>query len=154
VKTNIIPFKIKEMMKEYNGDKRKKAYKIWKANEEKSKINLGDKVAKVTKATGIDKVVKFVFGEDCGCEERQEALNTEINKLFGRRHTEPLTQEEYLYILEVIDKRGVSHDDQIKMIRIYERVFEKKFTTSCTSCSFMANIYNPLEKLVNAYNEN
>ena len=44
--------------------------------------------------------------------------------------------------------------DQIKMIRIYERVFQKKFTTSCTSCSFMANIYRPLEKLINAYNEN
>lgn len=135
-------------------DKRTKAYKKWKANEEKSRLNLGDKVAAVTEATGIKAAVKFVFGEDCGCSERQETLNKEVNKLFGSKHVEPLTEEEYIYILEVMDKRGVSHNDQIAMIRIYERVFQKKFTTSCTSCSFMANIYKPLEKLINAYDEN
>ena len=63
-------------------DKRTKAYKKWLANEKKSQINLGDKVAKVTEATGIKKAVKFIFGEDCGCEERQEALNKEVNKIF------------------------------------------------------------------------
>lgn len=135
-------------------DKRTKAYKKWKANEEKSRLNLGDKVAAVTEATGIKAAVKFIFGDDCGCEERQETLNKEVNKLFGSKHVEPLTEEEYIYILEVMDKRGVSHNDQIAMIRIYERVFQKKFTTSCTSCSFMANIYKPLEKLINAYDEN
>ena len=36
---------------------------------------LGDTVAKITKATGIDKLVHKVVGEDCGCEDRQEALN-------------------------------------------------------------------------------
>jgi len=141
-------------MKETPKDKRTKAYKVWKANEEKNKLNLGDKIAAVTEATGIKAAVKFIFGDDCGCEERQETLNKEVNKLFGSKHVEPLTEEEYIYILEVMDKRGVSHNDQIAMIRIYERVFQKKFTTSCTSCSFMANIYKPLEKLINAYNEN
>ena len=141
-------------MKETPKDKRTKAYKVWKANEEKNKLNLGDKIAAVTEATGIKAAVKFIFGEDCGCEERQETLNKEVNKLFGSKHVEPLTEEEYIYILEVMDKRGVSHNDQIAMIRIYERVFQKKFTTSCTSCSFMANNYKPLEKLINAYNEN
>ena len=141
-------------MKETPKDKRTKAYKVWKANEEKNKLNLGDKIAAVTEATGIKAAVKFIFGDDCGCEERQETLNKEVNKLFGSKHVEPLTEEEYIYILEVMDKRGVSHNDQIAMIRIYERVFQKKFTTSCTSCSFMSNIYKPLEKLINAYNEN
>jgi hypothetical protein len=39
---------------------------------------LGDVVAAGTKATGIDKVVKFasnVVGVDCGCGKRQESLN-------------------------------------------------------------------------------
>ena len=39
---------------------------------------LGDTVAKITKATGIKKVVEKiseVTGKDCGCDERQEALN-------------------------------------------------------------------------------
>ena len=31
---------------------------------------LGDKIAAVTKATGIEKVVKTFFGEDCGCNDR------------------------------------------------------------------------------------
>ena len=30
---------------------------------------LGDTVAKITKATGIDKLVHKVVGEDCGCED-------------------------------------------------------------------------------------
>ena len=32
---------------------------------------LGDTIASITKATGLDKLV----GEDCGCPERQEMLN-------------------------------------------------------------------------------
>lgn len=35
---------------------------------------LGDTIAKITKATGIDKVVEAIV-EDCGCKERQEKLN-------------------------------------------------------------------------------
>ena len=36
---------------------------------------LGDTIEKVTKATGIKKVVKAVAGEDCGCPKRRDALN-------------------------------------------------------------------------------
>ena len=36
---------------------------------------LGDTIAKFTKATGIEKAVKKVFGENCGCEERRSKLN-------------------------------------------------------------------------------
>jgi len=42
---------------------------------------LGDTIAAITEATGIDKLV----GEDCGCQERQASLNNPdllINKLF------------------------------------------------------------------------
>lgn len=35
---------------------------------------LGDTIAKITKATGIDKVVEAIV-EDCGCKARQEKLN-------------------------------------------------------------------------------
>jgi hypothetical protein len=40
---------------------------------EKSK-GLGDTIAKVTKITGIKKVVDAVT-KDCGCKKRQEMLN-------------------------------------------------------------------------------
>ena len=36
---------------------------------------LGDSIEKITKATGIKKAVSFIFGEDCGCEERRDSLN-------------------------------------------------------------------------------
>ena len=42
---------------------------------EKSK-GLGDSIEKITKATGIKKIVEKVTGkEDCGCGKRKEALN-------------------------------------------------------------------------------
>ena len=34
-----------------------------------------NKIEKITKATGVEKVVKAIFGEDCGCSERKEKLN-------------------------------------------------------------------------------
>lgn len=36
---------------------------------------LGDLVAIVTKYTGIKWIVKKLYGNDCGCDERQEKLN-------------------------------------------------------------------------------
>lgn len=36
---------------------------------------LGDTVAAITQATGIQALVKSLFGENCGCDARQEALN-------------------------------------------------------------------------------
>ena len=35
----------------------------------------GDTVEKFTSATGIKTVVKKVFGDDCGCDERPAWLN-------------------------------------------------------------------------------
>tara|TARA_R100000654_G_scaffold11528_1_gene25324 strand:+ start:35 stop:244 length:210 start_codon:yes stop_codon:yes gene_type:complete len=52
-------------------------YKLYYMEKNKSK-GLGDTIAKITKATGIKKVVDTVAkatGKDCGCDKRQEALN-------------------------------------------------------------------------------
>ena len=52
-------------------------YKLYYMEKKKSK-GLGDTVAKITKATGIKKVVDKVAkatGKDCGCGERQNTLN-------------------------------------------------------------------------------
>ena len=46
--------------------------------EKKKSKGLGDTVAKITKATGIKKIVETVskvVDKDCGCSERQETLN-------------------------------------------------------------------------------
>ena len=52
-------------------------YKLYYMEKKKSK-GLGDTVAKITKATGIKKVVDTVAkaaGKDCGCGKRKDALN-------------------------------------------------------------------------------
>jgi hypothetical protein len=36
---------------------------------------LGDTIDQITTATGIKSLVKFVAGDDCGCDQRKEALN-------------------------------------------------------------------------------
>ena len=75
--------------------KKSKTLKKKKTTKKKSK-GLGDTIAKVTKATGIDKAVKFIAGEDCGCTERRKALN----KLFPYNKPECLKEDEYSYLKE------------------------------------------------------
>tara|TARA_R100001463_G_scaffold1814_8_gene7773 strand:+ start:883 stop:1047 length:165 start_codon:yes stop_codon:yes gene_type:complete len=46
--------------------------------EEKESKGLGDSIEKITKATGIKKVVDTVSrvtGKDCGCNKRKNSLN-------------------------------------------------------------------------------
>jgi len=52
-------------------------YKLYYMENKKSK-GLGDTIEKITKATGIKKVVDTVskaVGKDCGCGKRKETLN-------------------------------------------------------------------------------
>ena len=54
--------------KQWKATKVEEGYKSHKKSVEKQSKGLGDTIAKITKATGIDKVVKFIAGEDCGCD--------------------------------------------------------------------------------------
>jgi len=38
-------------------------------------MKLGDLIERITFYTGIKWFVKKIFGDDCGCDERQEQLN-------------------------------------------------------------------------------
>ena len=38
-------------------------------------MRLGDLIDKITKITGIKFLVKKIFGDDCGCDERKKNLN-------------------------------------------------------------------------------
>ena len=52
-------------------------YKLYYMEKNKSK-GLGDTIEKITKATGIKKVVEKVSevtGKDCGCNDRKNTLN-------------------------------------------------------------------------------
>ena len=58
---------------------------------------LGDTIESITKATGIKKLVKFVAGEDCKCDERKQRLN----ELFSyKKKPKCLNEDEYLWLKE------------------------------------------------------
>lgn len=139
-------------MEEFKGDKRTKAYKEYKAQFEKQQESkskgLGDTIAKVTKATGIDKVVKAVAGEDCGCDERKEKLN----KMFKYKSVECLTEEEYNR-LDKFFATNISRIDyltQKSLLKIHNRIFSRNAVTSnCSSC-----VRRMVNELKNVYENN
>ena len=112
-----------------------KTTKTTKTEKAKESKGLGDDIEKITKATGIKKVVDaFVdaTGIDCGCDARKEKLN----KLFPKK-TQPLCLEEkeYNFLKEFfVDFNGRElrpryHED---LSRIHSRIFQHKFYIPCT----------------------
>lgn len=131
---------------------KKKNYKKWKESFNKENtIGLGDLVEKVTEATGIKKAVKFIAGEDCGCEERKQKMNA--IPLLKRRNVNCLTEEEYAYLTDWFGKKVnvVEQADQNKLLAIYNRVFnQRRERTSCGSC--IKTMIDELKVLFNQYN--
>ena len=127
-------------------DRRTKEYKEWKANYEASK-GVGDRIEQFTKLTGIQALTKRLFGDDCGCDERQEAINT----FFGKP-VNPLSEDDYIFLHKIINGGSkIKPKEQLRMKDIYETTFNKKLASNCLSCSFVSKIYKPLETLFNQY---
>ena len=127
-------------------DRRTKEFKEWKANYEASK-GVGDRIEQFTKLTGIQALTKRLFGEDCGCDERQEAINT----FFGKP-VNPLSEDDYIFLHKIINGGSkIKPREQLRMKDIYETTFNKKLASNCLSCSFVSKIYKPLETLFNQY---
>ena len=110
---------------------------------------LGDTIAKVTKATGVEKIVKTFFGDDCGCDQRRERLN----KMFPYRTINDMTQQQIQFFKDVLQpayRHGVlGKENRKQFYALYESVFEKKMQqTSCASCN--KNMYIELLKVYEA----
>ena len=110
----------------------KKIGKTTKTGTTTKSKGLGDTIEKVTEATGIKKVVKAVFGEDCGCDERRDKLN----KIFPySKQPECLTEDEITYLSSgVLRKSSLTHEQRVRIAEIHARVFNHKFDVPCT-CS-------------------
>ena len=134
-----------------NLDKRTKEYKSyaeWKENQEAASTGLGDSIEKITEATGIKAAVKFIAGEDCGCDQRKDKLN----KLFNYNKPNCLTEEEYNFLADFYSqpRNVISGLDKQQLLTIYNRVFNaNKRMTSCSAC--MRNIYGKLKEYFEAY---
>ena len=110
-------------------------------NKVKAK-GLGDTVEAVLKATGVDKVAKWILGEDCGCEARKETLN----RLFPYKKPKCLTEDEFLYLDEWFSssRNSVTNEQQKALITISNRIFDENAkTSSCTSC-FLRSVQSRL----------
>lgn len=111
---------------------------------------LGDTLEKVFKKTGIDKVAKWVLGEDCGCDKRKEKLN----QIFPYRKINCLTEDEH-GILETFFSRNtaeISPSDQHALLKVYNRVLNvRQEPTSCSSC--WRDIVNQLKRIYKEYDD-
>ena len=117
--------------------KSKKTTKTTRTKTTTKSKGLGDDIEKITKATGIKKLVDTfaeITGIDCGCDARKEKLN----KLFPRR-TQPLCLEEKEYntlkeFFASFNGREIKEEWQEPLSRVHARVFQHKYYIPC-SCN-------------------
>lgn len=134
-------------------DKRTKEYKeyaAWKANFQKEKtIGAGDVIEKVTKATRIKQIVKWVAGEDCGCNERKEKLNDMFQWKVAQCPTEDQFNWMKNYLENEISNKIPMHV-QKKCNEILTHVYKRQFPNICSSCSYGSRM-DMIKALYKAY---
>lgn len=106
---------------------------------------LGDTIEAGLQAVGIDKVAKFILGEDCGCQERKEKLN----KLFPYKKANCLTENDYEYLTLFFDRKRTSilPSDKVPILQIYNKTFNTN-SGDCQTC--WEFIINELKKVYDA----
>lgn len=128
---------------------------LQKVTRTKSKYlqkGLGDKVEQILEATGIAKVVRFIAGDDCGCEERKQQLNDYA----GYRLFRCLTESQYNYLHDFFSTwdgvESPKYDVLNELAKIRNHCFSIRYTQpnpTCASC--VRGIINPLRKLYEDY---
>jgi hypothetical protein len=124
-----------------NMDKRTREYKDWKELKEvqlaETPKGLGDTIESVANATGITKVVKKFFGEDCGCGDRKDALNASLP--YGIVAINCIEEDDYNYLKSffAVERTRIDATAQNRMVDIYNHVFDQRMVTpsGCPSCS-------------------
>lgn len=131
-------------------DKRTKEYKEWKAKyKEANSKGAGDVIETITEKTGIKKLVKFIAGEDCGCDERKQKLNQKVRFQIAKCPTE----QQYNFMKDLFSRKQITilkSEEQRQVNTILNDVFNRRLThTSCGSC--LRNRVNDLKQLYNSY---
>ena len=138
-------------------DRRTKEYKEYIKDHPQG---LGDKIEQITEATGIKSVVKKLFGEDCGCDERRDKLNA----MFPVRYkaSRCFTESEYNWYKNYYSNRTlalVHNNEELKIIvKLHEEIFLWRVQNLCMSCSGSAAIIrdmiNRLDQVYLSYENN
>jgi len=110
---------------------------------------LGDVVEAVTKATGIKKAVEWLAGEDCGCDDRKKKLN----KLRFRKQPLCLNEDEYTFLHNLYNKgsKTIGHTEKETLVKIEERIFQKKYSDSLNCAPCILQVYNDLKEVYSVY---
>jgi hypothetical protein len=122
--------------------------KTKKRTSKKQSAGLGDTIAKITEATGIDALAKFIAGEDCGCDKRKELLN----KIFPYKKVNCLSEDDFNYLDNFFKnlKNTVSIIQQRELTDIYKNIFNMQLEpTNCESC--WRDTIAELRKIYNEY---
>ena len=110
---------------------------------------LGDTIEAITEATGIKAVVKFIAGEDCGCDQRKETLN----KLFPyNEKVNCLNETDYSKLTKYLDasQTTLTPEEQKEISDIYFNAFNFRLQiSSCASC--WKGKLDELRKIYNEY---
>tara|TARA_R110000744_G_scaffold348751_1_gene454378 strand:- start:1890 stop:2387 length:498 start_codon:yes stop_codon:yes gene_type:complete len=124
-------------------------FEVLKNNIDSKSKGLGDTIAKVTKATGIDKIVKFVAGEDCGCDERQEKWNAKFNY----KGVKCVSEDDYNFLKDFFSAghNSVNFEQRSRLYDIYNYAFGTALSknTSCSSC--VASVVRKLKSYLEDY---
>ena len=120
-------------------------------HEKANSSGLGDAIEAITEATGIKKLVKFIAGDDCGCEERKKKMN-KLN-LRGKRPL-CLVEKEYDFLHDFFTVRNsdyVNASENEKFRAIYSRIMAVHLSAmgSCDGC--MRDIIKQLRKIYSTY---
>ena len=121
-----------------------------KRTTKKKSEGLGDTIEKITEATGIKKAVKWLSGDDCGCEERKQYLNN----LFRYKKPLCLQEDEYKWLTDwyAIERKIMKPSEQDEFLKIYNRVFTaNKRRTNCGSC--MRELNTNMHKVYKTYED-
>lgn len=112
----------------------------------KQSQGLGDTIAKITEATGIDKIVNAVT-DDCGCNERREKLN----KLFSYKlKVVNCPNEEDVNWYKDFKANIKNKDQYVKLGKLYANVFNVPYFEPCTNCSLepYISMIDKLDKII------
>lgn len=99
----------------------------------KKEQGLGDTIDQITTVTGIKALVKFIAGDDCGCEERKAKLN----ERFPYKKANCLTEQNYNYLDTFFkaNKTQLNPIEQTELLAIYNETFNSNVGhTLCDSC--------------------
>lgn len=112
---------------------------------------LGDTIEKITESTGIKAAVKFVAGEDCGCEERKVKLNA----LFPRRQPLCMSETEYNWWTAFRERNAttIQPDELDAISAMYSRIFQKRKVYRPCTCNPNAwqEVINHLNYIYDTY---